>query len=624
MKLPMVRTEPKLFNKSFGVFDVETAGLGGPLLDSVAQEELGEPDRLMNAHDLFIRLLDVPKGKNRLMKNYTWYAHNLGGYDALYLIDEMLEFVEETGRPIDTICQGQKIIGYIISIDRGDGKLVKITLMDSLPLIQVSLAQASKVYAPEYQKHGTCPDHNFVEDENVFYEPSCPVCYSYLLGDCDALMATLRAVELQEHQIFGINLKITGGSAGVELLKRTLDKNDAHYRQAKDKEDFLYQAVYGGYVWPGQDTMKHDDVVTRDCTAAYAARARQGVPCGTGAWVGELMPELPGIYHVTASCPESTFFPLVPNKDRAMANHSIPLWPTGEWDTWIPSNVIEFATQHGYKFDIHEGIVFSGIAHPYDNMMDMLERMECPNDGHSVSSALKFGCKIKRNSVIGKSATKPIQESIKLGPAPMGTMPLIDEHGMVLPFYIVQQEVSNGLHIQPHWNSWITAAQRITVQTILIAAGTAARYADTDSVAIDREVMNQLVASGIIPTSEHKQYGSWPVESEWDWFQAGGPKNYLGQQKDGPKRSKAKGIRAPRKKQGKQWDAYLKAHEDTINGTARPTIEFDSVRGARDIMKHPGGSLGIRRQRRFSTIAGSMTWQVDEDRKVRPYHLPAM
>lgn len=617
-KFPLTRAKVKLYDKRFGVFDVETDGLGGTFLDSVAEFEIGSPIRCATPDDLFDQLLDVPRDGHGKLRSFTWYAHNLGGYDALYLIPAMIEHGQRTGWPVETIAQGQKIIGYVIRTDRGDGKTARITLVDSLPLLQASLDKVSAVYAPDHRKLGHCPDHDFTAGGT--YSPSCPECYRYLRGDCDALLATMRAVEEQEHKVFGINLKITGGSAGVELLKRTLPEGEAHYRQAPDKEAFLYECVYGGYVWPGRDTLPHEDVVKRDCTAAYAARAREGVPVGTGAWTGKFEPDFPGFYRVTAWCPESTPVPLVPNRAKSAEKHVVPLWPTGEWETWIPSNVLLFAEQHGYKFIVHEGIVFPKLGHPYDNMMNMLERMECPEAGE-VDEAVKLGCKIKRNSVIGKAATKPEQDRVMIGECPPGFTPVIDEKGGTLPFWIKTEKVTNGAHIQPHWNSWITAAQRITVQNILIAAGDAARYADTDCAAYDREADARLVASGIIPVSDRKMYGTWPVEDEWDWFQVGGPKNYTGQIRGGPRKSKAKGVRQPRRKDGDEWELYLQAQKDTIDGVARPEIVFESVRGARDLLKNPEGPIGIVRRRRFSTLAGSSTWRVDAAGQIRPYHL---
>jgi DNA polymerase type B, organellar and viral len=623
VKRPLKRHQPKLYNKRFGVFDIETDGLGGTYLDAVAEQELGQPVRFTHAADLFDYLVsETPCDDHGKLYSYTWYAHNLGGYDALYLIEPMLDWAEANLTNIETVSQGQKIIGYVIKVDRGDGKLARITLMDSLPLVQTSLAAASKVYAPEFEKQGHCPDHDFTEGGT--YDPACPVCYAYLLGDCDALLATMRAVEHQEHSVFGINLKVTGGSAGVELMKRTLPKGEEYWRQSARKEDFLYQCVYGGFVWPGQDTHEHTEVVKRDCTAAYAARAREGVPSGIAAWTKDFIPDLPGFYYVTAYCPEDTFLPVIPNRTKHYDKHTVPLWPTGEWETWVTSSMIQFAELHGYKFLVHKGLVFPHFAHPYDEMMDMLEAMECPVGDTEVTPAIKLGSKIKRNSVIGKSATKRVQERVMLGDAPPGKVPILDAEGNPLPFWVELEETEDAPHIMPHWNAWITAAQRITLQGLIIAAGPGARYGDTDCMAADRETMDRLVAEGIIPVSDRKKYGTWPVEDEWEWFQVGGPKNYTGALLGtGERRSKAKGMRQPRRKDGPEWEQYLADHKATIDGTDRPTMTFESVRGARDLLKNPGASSapGIKRTRRFSTLEGSSTWRVDQEGKVRPYHL---
>lgn len=625
----LTRRKPRLYKKRFYVFDVETAGLGGAFLDAVLITELGQYERFLNADDLFERLICLPQDDHGKLQSITVYAHNLGGYDALYLIDQMLAWTQETGQPIDTISRGGNIIGYKIPLDRGDGKNAFLTLLDSLPILEVSLQQASSVYAPEYAKREHCPAHDFTKDKAAQYDPACPACYAYLQGDCDALMATLRAKEKQEHEVFGINLKVTSGSAGVELLKRTLPKGHTYFRQHPDKEDFIYRTVYGGFVWPGQDTLAHEDVVKRDCTAAYAARAREGVPAGVSAWTGNYVEGYPGFYRVTAHVPENIPIPCVPNREAKDDHGKVPLWPTGTFDTWLSSIELEAAELHGCKFEVHEGLVFPFIEYPYNPMMDLLEAMECPASGAKVEPAIKLGVKAKRNSVVGKSATKRIQERLVLGDAPEGYAQAVNPvTGELLPFYVVLEELGQGddkkaeqgAHIQPHWNSFITARQRITVRDILYALGPGARYADTDCVAGDRKAMEAAVKAGKIPVSDQRKYGTWPVEDEWEWFQVGGPKNYAGVQVGGVKRSKAKGLRKP--KDPAEFEAYWQAQRDTIDHVRRPAITFDSTRGARDLLVNgTAGGIGIQRTRRFSTLEGSSTWTEDEARKVRPVHL---
>lgn len=617
----LARTKPRLYDKRYWVFDVETAGLGGAFLDSVLTTELGRHERYRTAAELFERILQPPQDPHGKLKSITVYAHNLGGYDALYLIEEMIEWTRREGVPIDTISRGGKIIGYKIPVERGDGKNVYVTLLDSLPILEVGLQAASTVYAPEYAKREHCPAHDFTKDKNAHYDPDCPVCYAYLEGDCDALLATLRAKEAQEHNVFGINLKVTSGSAGVELLKRTLPKDVVYYRQHPEKEDFLYQCVYGGFVWPGQDTLPHEDVVKRDCTAAYAARAREGVPAGVSAWTGRFETEYPGFYFVTAHVPEDIPIPCVPNRSAKAASGRTPLWPTGTFDTYISSIELEAAELRGCKFEVHHGVVFPRIDFPYNPMMDLLEKMECPEDGAKVEAAVKLGVKAKRNSVVGKAATKRVQERVYLGDAPIGATPVVNPvTGELLPFYVIPEEAKDGVHIQPHWNAWITARQRITVRDILYALGPGARYADTDCVAGDRAAMDAAVASGAIPTSERKKYGTWPVEDEWEWFQVGGPKNYTGVQVGGAKKSKAKGVKKPADPD--EFEIYWQAQRDTINKVARPVIEFASTRGARDLLTNgTAAGIGVTRRRSFSTLAGSSTWHEDPARNVRPVHL---
>ena len=291
---------------------------------------------------------------------------------------------------------------------------------------------------------------------------------------------------------------------------------------------------------------------------------------------------------------------------------------------------------NGCKFQVHDGLVFPFIEYPYNPMMDLLEAMECPATGEKVAPAVKLGTKAKRNSVVGKSATKRVQERLFLGDAPEGHAQAVNPvTGELLPFYIVveeagkcdggteaekEQKAAQAAHIQPHWNAWITAGQRIAVRNILYALGPGARYADTDCVAGDRAAMDAAVAAGDIPTSDRKKYGTWPVEDEWEVFQVGGPKNYNGVQTGGAKRSKAKGIRKPRDPD--EFEAYWLAQRDTIDKIRRPSITFDSTRGARDLLVNgTAAGVGITRTRRFSTLEGSSTWNEDQYRQVRPVHL---
>jgi hypothetical protein len=121
-------------------------------------------------------------------KGYTFYTHNFGRYDSIFLIKILKEFNIRKSYEyykLSTICRDNKILKLTISVKRSlsDRKQSKttvrkdpgyntITIVDSLNLLNQSLDKLCESFGVEVVK-GKFP-HNFVNRDTLNYVGNTP------------------------------------------------------------------------------------------------------------------------------------------------------------------------------------------------------------------------------------------------------------------------------------------------------------------------------------------------------------------------------------------------------------------------------------------------------------------
>ena len=218
---------------------------------------------------------------------------------------------------------------------------------------------------------------------------------------------------------------MTSGSAGVELLKRTLPKGQTHFRQPLIKRTSCISVFTAGSC--GRDRTPCRMRTWSNGIARRPTRPGPGKRSGRGRGLDRrLCPRLSRVLPGHGPRPRTSQSHAFPPGNQGRSRQSPPL-ANGDVRHLDQLKRTRSRELHGCKFQVHDGLVFPFIEYPYNPMMDLLEAMECPATGEKVAPAVKLGTKAKRNSVVGKSATKRVQERLFLGDAP-------EEQAFLYPF----------------------------------------------------------------------------------------------------------------------------------------------------------------------------------------------
>jgi len=118
-------------------------------------------------------------------KNYTWFAQNLGGFDAVFLLKSIIAEYSETkvqfkdSKPLSII-----IPKTIKNKTKEGGKVLKIIFKDSLKLLPLSLKQLIKGFEITTQKLNF--PYKFMKTSNLNYVGVLPdISYYNNISDLD-------------------------------------------------------------------------------------------------------------------------------------------------------------------------------------------------------------------------------------------------------------------------------------------------------------------------------------------------------------------------------------------------------------------------------------------------------
>jgi hypothetical protein len=610
--------EKETFN--FGVFDLETDGLGGRFIIACAETEVGQYKFFYSPITLLNYILEC--------KGYIFYAHNAAKFDFLYLATEIKALTELYY--VTVIRQGEKIIGFTLTLkedtvldNNGKPKRNKdtIQLRDSLPLLDGSLEAASKAFAPDYVK--LKGDIDF--DGGEVFDPLNARHMRYLERDCDSLLVTMRTVYKLCHEMFGIYPSWTAGGTSMRAWKVTIPKGHT-YKELKelDKEEFVRNAYYGGYVYPGKDIEPHNNVTSVDFNAAYAASMLEGVPTGNGHWTCEFREEYPGFYRVFMHVPHDIPFPMI-----GMHTQNGLLWPTGDFDTYTTRDELLFAREHGCTFEVEKGLYFEKIEFPFNEFIascQEIEQTKNPETG-KVDPGRKKLAKIMRNTLYGKFGMKRFIEGVVMTDdmPPNGSAMYDDKGNPVDGMYTVMEE-NDADYLLPHWAATITMRQRLRLFRGMVAVGSV-HYCDTDSIKGDASDVDRAIESGAL--SVHQTlYGCVKNEGTFSWFQVLAPKTYHGTvvEIDDNTNSEEYGYYETHhemKAKGAPMRELAKAHTCFLCRAARGVydpINYTSMHSLEKTLRNPHITLSEPLHRRVSNIEKSDGWIINGT-SVTPVHL---
>jgi DNA polymerase type B, organellar and viral len=613
------RKRPKIRNRTFGTFDIESWGLGGPYLDGATCTDGETVERHRTVEELWEALLDPPRPlKVNGMPSkrvFIWLAHNGAGFDFCYLAHLITKYAKKNGVVIETVQQGQKPIELIIPTPNG-----MVKLRDSYPFLDASLEAASKAYAPEYAKLGHCNQHNFTKlnsTEADYYDPTCSVCVGYLKGDVISLWHTYANARELVIKTFGIEPGLTAGSTAMRAWLYMIPRGHAYHRQAKDKEEFARRFTTGAFTYPGCTTEllipeegEEYAAITVDRSAAFAACQKEGgYPISTGIWTTEYTEEFYGLWECEAWCPVDCF-PMVP-----LTKDGKKLWSTGAGTAYVTSEQYHACIREGYILKVTRGLVFEKTEDVFGAFIAKCEKLEYPEEG-TADPAVKALAKRMRNSLNGKYNIRPEMERLYIGDPPMDSRPVIDmDTGAPLPLYTIKEE-TDAPYAQPVWYAITVSRQQLEEHRLRLLMPPDQTYKfDTDSATSSPAVIRHLIARGAIEMGNG--YGTYKVEHNWVALQSIGPKNYMGIEDQGGKLvevGNCKGIPV------KTIKAHRDAQKRAANGE-KVELQFDSTRTLVEMLRSSRTQPGIVRKRSISTPNSAEGWLWDsETKRFAPHH----
>ncbi len=503
--------------KKIASWDVETKGLGGPLLG--ASYCVLENGKIIESGFFRENIFEKLWERMTTYNDYTWNAHN-ANYDWRYL----LPWLAEHGLDIDfTLATPSKILRV---------ECEGVTMLDSYALYPQKLAKFSKAFAPGHSK--------LEIDDITNFDPFKPEHVEYAIRDAESLCIALYNYRKTFREIWGIEAGSTAAASALKAWRSTIN----HDVFPNPYSAWMRGGYYGGYVAP-LITRPIAGAKTYDINSSYPDAMRtHGIPAGKFYQAGpkSYHAKRPGIWTVKVTTPNNLLVPVLPKRlgmEYTPPGHEAMefckgacVWPSGQFITRVTTPEIEFAKSVGYKIEIINGVYWEKLIFPFSDFVTRCEQLRAEYRGTPTEIVIK----LTQNSLYGKFGTKRLRRKVELIPEgeELGFTPL-----EVLPDYGFKDEFDDSVLCAPELAAWITANARLNLLRTIYAGGAEhVIYCDTDSLTVTKDFDANKISVGL-------KYGQFKLEKEWEIFRAIAPKVYGGKKSTGKWEGACKGIPNP-------------------------------------------------------------------------------
>lgn len=489
-----------------GVWDIETASWDRFV---VGQAVSASGERFTSwSEDDFARYL--------LGQSGCWYAHAGGRFDAIWLLD----WCHRNGVAADVRLRGAGILSMVVG---------GFEARDSFAIAPMSLAKFAPLGGEQKialalpcecgtDCGGYCALAGILDRGGPSPKERATV-ETYLGADCDGLRAALDALAAFAAGQ-GIPLGLTIGGTAWATAKSWLGLEAAPDDLARYRR--LRGAYYGGRteVFAARAPAGH----RYDIHSSYpAALSRTALPVGPGQLRDRVVAARyfaagkPCVLAAEVEVPESDVPPL---PYRASDRLLYPYGPvSGVW------------TSHELRHAVECGAVVRriGWGHVWDETAPFLApfadrvwalRATAAAEGTAAGSARAAWCKWLANSLTGKLAQRPENESLRFAPSDGRSPPELDDGETVLRVtsggvWLTRESVrvASCAHVQ--LAAWLTAEARCELHRQLVHASERL-YCDTDSVYAGHELTRRV----------GHELGEWGHEGALSDWRAIAPKVY--------------------------------------------------------------------------------------------------
>lgn len=370
-------------------------------------------------HDMF-------KDKN---SDHIYYTHNLGGFDAIFILHYLLKFNKDRGskyyKITNTIFRDDKILKFSLKIP-SVFKKKRITFVDSYNLLISDLDSLSKTFGSSTKK-GVFP-YDFVKKNTLNYVGNTPAknYYSkindeqyqglrkdnwslkdetlkYLEQD---LLSLLEVMENFNQYIFiNYNVQVTECLTISRLalnifLKRYLGETLLPVIKNKLVFSDIKKAYYGGVVEVYKPYGKN--LFYYDVNSLYPFAALNPIPGHKCKYIVQIAgsldldkDELFGFFYckVNTEKVDNKYLGLLPvhKEDGGL------IMPHGTWYGWYFSEELRYAQEKGYSLEIYKGYKFNKVQNVFDKFVLDLYNVKSKSTGSE-----KLIVKYILNSLLGR------------------------------------------------------------------------------------------------------------------------------------------------------------------------------------------------------------------------------
>jgi DNA polymerase type B, organellar and viral/RNase_H superfamily len=407
-------------NKNFGVLDIETYKYNNEIskVYAIGYTTIQERSNIKtfymskNKESLDSNILVLECINSLLVQkyhNYIFYVHNLGRFDVVFIQKVLKEYnlhKKENYYIMKSLFRDDGMLKLVISLKITNKKYIKITLVDSLNLLNESLDNLGKSFNVSILK-GKFP-YDFVNEDKLFYIGDKPDIKFYkditqeeynLIQNKDwsvkeetlkylekDLLSLLEILEKFNKLLFiHHNLQMT---EGLTISRIALNKFLNYYLECSkiplinksQHFNFINFGYYGGITEvyrPYGENLNYYDV-----NSLYPFVALQDMPGTECTYIENISNEdlyikdLFGFFQAKVKTSLNNYLGLLPIKTKNGL-----ILPNGEFEGVWSSEELKLAKENGYEIKIIKGYNFNRVSNVFTKYVNDLYKLKLESKG---------------------------------------------------------------------------------------------------------------------------------------------------------------------------------------------------------------------------------------------------
>lgn len=383
----------------------------------------------MDSDNVIYKLLD--KLFESKYEGYTFYCHNLGDYDSVYIIRSILRYNQankDNKYVIDFICRKSNKVLKLTIEKKVNNKTKKVKILDSIAILNDDLKSLCEKYNIDKTKvKGNFP-HAFSQTRNLFYIGNTPdfsyyedmsfddykllvkkdwsfkdELLLYLEKDLYSLYEILKKANESFWFSFGIDMtaNLTISRLALEIFLK--DHYRPNYKTGhvipliNDKTIYndIKEAYYGGITEvykPYGENLNYYDV--NSLYPYVSCNFMPGNQIIKKDFIAEntKLDDLFGFFFCDI---ESTnnYLGLLPVRDKGLL-----IFPNGKWSGWYFSEELKYAANKGYRIKVIKGYQFNKVENMFNSYIDKLIDLKI----NGLLTTTKETAKLLLNSFLGR------------------------------------------------------------------------------------------------------------------------------------------------------------------------------------------------------------------------------